>query len=640
MVVARDRAQSGPGGSRPATGRAVEGGPRSRRWLWRWALAALSLAMAAVLGCQGQPGAELLQVSAIVPAEVQFGDSVQIAGDGFALGTPVTVRLRGEVHRAGQAPKSVDLSLRARTESQRELGLELPRMGQALFCGDRDEASHATFRGDVQVAIAAKAPGAPPVTGVLHGAVLELYPAFETRAAEAALQARGEHALAFFGIEVGEARGGGLSVQGVVPGSRAASAGLLPGDRILRAFGLSVFSPSDLVPEPTRTLELGVVRGLVERRVWLDADGLTPVPPRESVWAAVPIATAALGFCLWASPLSSLVDWLVRNLIEHRRSRLRRPSEARVEQTSRWLRLLGWLGGSLGVLVWLGIASALVSPALRQGPVDRSLGLLTLFFAVSTAIGVWSLLDGGRERGGWSFRRGLSAAWQSFAIAAPGWMAWLAIGSETGVDFDDLVRGQGAWPWTWNAFSNPGLSLACVLLILTALPRMTRPRSGLPSARPPRLWLRARGDNVLGWSYLCAVCAVAAVAFLGGDAWPGEGTEVGASLPAALALLAKYTGLVLGVAWLRALCLDVSREQWSRLSLRIAWPLSVAGALLAHGFRALGRLPPLFAWLHDGFAPAALVLIVLIVLAAAAVYVCVELASDKPSAPARLSPWL
>lgn len=597
------------------------------------------------LACQPQAAPELLQVSAVVPAEAQFGDAVQVVGDGFALGNPATVTLRGAVYRAGLPPSSLDISFRARTDSQRELSLELPRAAQAAFCGERGQAAHATFRGDVQVAIAARAPGAPPVTGALHGAVLELYPAIKDHTAQVELSAEGRRALGFFGIDVGESPGAGLGVTHVAPGSRAASADLRLGDRIVRAGGLSVFSPSDLVPEPTRTLELAVMRGPVEQSVWLDADGLTPRPPRDVHLPALLVSAAALGFFAWASPATRVFGWLLHNLVEHLRGRSHqavRGAPLLRSRVSRFGRVLGWLGGALGICVWLGIASALLSPSLRSGPVDRSLGLLGIMFGSSTAIAVWSLLYGGHGAQHWSFSRGLRAAFQHSVIVAPGWVALFTIGCETGVDFDDLVRGQGAAPWTWNAFTNPGLTLSFGLLLLTALPRVVRPNLGLEHARPPRPVLRARGDNVLGWVYLCSVCAVAAVAFLGGDAWPqktlaGTPGAAVAGLPAALLLLAKYTGLLLAVAWLRALCLDVSLEQWGRLSWRVCLPLALFAFALAHGFRSLASLPPFWAWLQQGFGP---VCIALVCLSGGVLVACTKAAVRQPSSPARLSPWL
>ena len=124
--------------------------------------------------CREARSVELLSVDRVSPGEAQFGDSVQIVGDGFGLGSPASVTLRGDVHRAGRPPEPVQVVLRAQTESQRELTLTLPRDVERAFCGEPDEASHATFHGDIEVAIAARALGAPPATGQLRDVRLEL----------------------------------------------------------------------------------------------------------------------------------------------------------------------------------------------------------------------------------------------------------------------------------------------------------------------------------------------------------------------------------------------------------------------------------------------------------------------------------
>src|SRR6185295_6614709 len=89
--------------------------PRRSVPVWQFALPLLVL-----LSCQREPGAELLEVNRVSASEVQFGDGLQVSGDGFALGKPVQVRFRGQVYRAGLPPRAVDLALAARAESQHE----------------------------------------------------------------------------------------------------------------------------------------------------------------------------------------------------------------------------------------------------------------------------------------------------------------------------------------------------------------------------------------------------------------------------------------------------------------------------------------------------------------------------------------
>lgn len=616
------------------TGLTSLGAARARRGALRWLTGAVLLTLT---HCQRSSGTELLQVDSVLPSEVQFGDSVQILGDGFALGSPATVTLKGSVHRAGHAATPIDVSLRAQTDSQRELSLELPRDVEPAFCGDPEDASHATFRGHVQVAIASKAPGTPPVTGSLQGVVLELYPAVKTQVAEHRTAELGRQALEFFGLQVAEAPEGGLLVLDTAPGSRAVAADLRPGDRLVRAAGLSVLQPSDLVPEATRVLPVVVMRGPSELTLGLAADGFAPTPPRHLQWAALLLGVMALGLFAVASPLARVAGWLVQNATERSRAHARARSRGKASAPSRapGFSLIDLLGGSLGVLIWLAVGAALLAPVLRRAPIDVSLGLLALMFGSSALLGAFGLIHGGRVGARWSLLRGTRAALAQWVIAAPGWLAVLAICSETGADFDDIVRAQGVYPWHWNAFANPGLLVLFVLLLLTALPTVGRPGWRLSHARPTRAPARGRGDNALGRLYLCAMCAVAAVAFMGGGAWPAESVG-GAALVPAVVLLSKYTGLVLVVSLLRSLSLGITSEQWAPLSLRVCLPLSLAAAALAYGFRSLHAWAPFWQWVELGFGPLSfVVLLVLGALIAWRVFSPLRQPSMSP-----LSPWL
>lgn len=607
-----------------------------------WALARsvcwISCSAAGVLvSCQPKPAVELLQVSAVLPDELQFGDSFQVVGDGFALGSAASVRLSGSVHRAGHPEREVDLWFQAETESQRELGVVLPADSQVELAGEPEVASHATFRGDVQVAIAAKLRGEPPVTGTLHGAVLELYPASQTRAAEEKLKAEGERALEFFGVEAALAEDG-LTVVRVAPGGRAAAAELKPGDRFLRADSVSVRTPSDLVPSPGRRLAVVVQRGMQERSVALDADGFSPTPSRAFELGAVLLGGTALALFFFASPMLSIGSWLAERWIEQRRARLDvARSRSRVPAGSQ-RRAPAWLervGDGAGVLVWLAIGAALLSPALRRAPVDLALGLFALCFTASTLLAAAALVRGGRQRGGWSLLAGLAAVAQQCLVVAPAWVALLTILGDSSVDFAPTVAARRLAPWAWNAFSNPGLSLSFVLLLATALPRAAPPHSKLRRAAGLVTTARTRADDLFGWLYSCSTCAVAASAFLGGDAWPGlalPGAQHAAFL-GALGLLVKYTSLVLLLLLLRRVCSGITSDEWASVSLWICLPLSVLAVALTHAFRALRAVSPFWDWIGGGFGPA--LLLALVVVAA----VIVWRAAAARSTAASLVPW-
>lgn len=603
------------------------------KW-WSLALVA-ALGPAATFGCAREATAELLEVNHLSASEVQFGDTLQVSGDGFALGKPVLVHFRGEVHRAGVATRNVDIALSAHAESQQELQLPLPVAAERQFYGD-DEAggAHATFHGELQVAIAAGEPGAPPVTGTLHGATLELYPALEARAATERRTALGQRALNFWGVEVALTAESGLAVVSIAPGGRAAAAGLEPGDRIVRARGLSVREPSDLVPGAARTLQLGVYRGKLPRSLLLDADGFHAQPPPELRPALLLLGGVAVLFALWASPLVRL--WTVL------RAQWLLPLRARYGETLRVARARTALasaarGSTPSSLIWLGVGGALLAPALRREPLDLGLGLVALAFGSALLSIAASLLEGGRGRARWSLRRGVRAALQQFLMITPVWIGLLSLGLESGVDADEWVKSQGAWPWTWNALSNPGLSLSFVLMLLSALPEPAAPRGRLLHARTERG--HAPAGSLLGSIYACSVCALGALAFLGGGAGlnPTLSPAAGSQLLPSLVCFVKYAALYALLAAARRVCQRLTLVQWAPIGLWLALPGSVVAVVVAQLWRALDGRSAFWHWLLSGFGPL-LTAVSLVLLAAGGWSIAAAL--RRPAPYPGLSPWL
>src|SRR5438552_2409763 len=71
---------------------------------------------------------------------------------------------------------------------------------EEAFCGHGDRAAHATFVGDVEVAFASKAPGAPPLAGMLRGVILDVRPVSVGAAVLDARAIEGGRVLAFLGL--------------------------------------------------------------------------------------------------------------------------------------------------------------------------------------------------------------------------------------------------------------------------------------------------------------------------------------------------------------------------------------------------------------------------------------------------------
>lgn len=611
----------------------VNGAALARRMKLCWRV--LIVALLAV-ACQRTSRPELLAVSSLAPAELQLGGVLKILGEGFALGKPASVTLRGELYRPGAAPKPIVLRVPATAQSQTELALTLSRQLQPDLCGEPERATHATFRGDVEVAIAARRPGTPPVMGTLRGAVLELYPAQKSESAEATSLGSGRRMLEFLGLDV-TALTSGLTVARVEAGSRAERAGLAPGDRLVSAAGVSVLEPSDLLTEPARRLTLVAQRGAQQLVLELDTDGFAPVPPASVAWAGVLVGAVALAFVLLASPWAGGVRRLEQGLSEL----VARVRESRLDGALSRSRLRFSPRPELWLVFVLVVALPL-APLAGLSRIDPLHGLLALWLLARLALSSLALVHGGRRGQQWSLRQGTRVALCELGILLPALVALGAALSEPGLDFTRVLEQQGALPWQWRAFESLPLLLSLVILVLSALPvGLGRARLRAGSSRGA---LRASAgiDSLPGWLHLCAVAALASVIFLGGGRLPSGASELlgdgaFARVVAACVLLCKSAGVVALVCLIRVALAPPTGEQWARISLVSGLPLALALAGLEQLWQRAGSLGDALRWLDRGFAPAACAAALLVALALA----LRTLAGwGRRHTPSPVSPWL
>jgi len=195
-------------------------------------------------GPYAQPAAtSLIQVLDMTPTAVEPGDTIALLGDGFPAGKPARVTFRGTLHRPGEQPLvGVEISAFGTAAGADQVQLAVGDAIQALFCGAGDRAAHTTFEGDVEVAFAAAAPGAPPVAGVLNGVTLDVRPA--AGVADIDRDREGDRVLAFLGIHAAASMPtrSGLVVEGVEPRSRAEASGIVAGDVLLSFDGVRVIA--------------------------------------------------------------------------------------------------------------------------------------------------------------------------------------------------------------------------------------------------------------------------------------------------------------------------------------------------------------------------------------------------------------
>jgi hypothetical protein len=365
----------------------------------------------------------------------------------------------------------------------------------------------------------------------------------------------------------------------------------------------------------------------------LDADGFRGVPPPGVNGAALLIGVAALCFLLWATPLPRWIGHLAPAWLDQLRARWR---SALARRRSGWELAGDALGGPLGTLIFLGVGAALLAPVLRRTPIDLGLGLLALSFGSATLLLAASLIAGGSHGRRWSLRRGVRCAVQQLLVLAPAWIGLAAIALESGVDADEWRRRHGARPWNTNALSNPGASVLFLCLLLSALPERAQPR------RPGSERLRhARGTaapaaGLLESIYACSICALGALAFLGGGA--GAALGVGPErLAQCLIAWLEYAASYALLACLRGLAQRPTLEQWAPLGIWLVLPCSLVAPGLSQAWRALAARSELWQWLLSGFGPLAVGALALLLPAG---LLGLRSALRGPEAHPGLSPWL
>jgi NADH-quinone oxidoreductase subunit H len=565
------------------------------------------LVLVSLLGAcrSADPPPRLLEVLGYSPAEIELGDRLELVGNGFPEGRRATLTFRGDLHRPGREPlRSVEIVAPATATAHSRISLVLSEELQLRFCGRGAEAEHTTFRGEVVAAFAPRKSGAPPVTGLLGEVVLDVVapPATPERAAERA--AEGKRALEYMGLRLAE--GGGMLIAAVDKGSRAERGGLLVGDALLEVDGVLVREVADVVPSGAERfarvrVRRGKLREPVERLV--DVEGFRSIAPAELAIAGALISLLGAILLLGALPLSRVLTWVERSTIARigglggrRRSGWLAPLWLVAEVIARdpLPRRGGWLVLRIvPPLLFLAVSAASTAMAMGQHVISPDLDLPVLVAASLTAQVTTGLMLGGwRASGRWSLLAGLQRALGVFACQLPAIAGFACVVMSAGtLRVGEIVEAQSAAPWGFNAFKNPVLLVALVLVVVSTVPETSRAAS---DAHPGTRSLAFFAE----WGNALIVSSLAAALFLGGWRLPGlsisqQSAGLVPSVIGALVLQLKCWGLVLIVSWVRWLLARVRLEQLTGVLLRWLLPVSVAVVGLGAAWLAALRSPVL-----------------------------------------------
>jgi hypothetical protein len=574
-------------------------------------------------GCQVAGGSpHLIELQELTPRRLGAGETLELHGQGFPEGRRARLTFEGELSRAGHEPQAVEISAFAESSSPHTLALELDRRLEHEFCG-AESPQHTTFRGSVLAAFAPRTVGAPPVTGELAEVVIDLVP--QSAIGDVEQRAReGERFAEFAGVLV-QQESRGLVVQGVMPRSRAESAGVAAGDIVSELDGVHVFSFEDFVPAAEAERSRLVVRRTEQKEpvaLGFDSKGFRPRSPEQLVPAAALLLIGLLVALLLHSPLGRAFTWLEKRVVHEARSPGGRAFARELPRSA---------GAYLAVVL---TAAAFASIALGRPLVAAELDLPLVLLAVTTALLVACLLDGGKPKiGFWErLRLLLAVAVQQLPLLLA--LAFTAFGVGNARAFD-LVAAQGAAPWRYGAFASP-LALAAFLTFVAALvPRATRQAEHI-GERPRSSGAVLRSAE---WVHLMAACCSGALVFCGGYRLPGvslASPSIALQGVGVAVLCLKSIALLVAVLGLRALLGRVDARQASSLTLRWLLPASVVVLALSRAWAQWGAKSGLSAAQASlGYASFAAFCVVLGLLAQRIV---VELRRGRPESS--VSPWL
>jgi hypothetical protein len=493
-------------------------------------------------------------VTDLSPRSWEAGDLVALKGAGFPEGKAATVTLEGTLYRAGLP--NVDgyrITFDAHGESNHEVSFAVrDELDDALDEGD-EHAAHATFRGRAVVSFAPRVAGSPPISGELGDLSVELFSARgSSERANEIDDARRLTDLLGMTVEPGERA---LKVANVVPG-RAQRAGLIIGDVIVSANGVSVFNATDLLPaRQEREVELVIKRAETASpwSVRLSIDGFSPLLPTAFSWVFAVVATVAVWLVLLFSTIRSNGLLSVGSIANPR-------PKSGVDDAL-------WLGMAIGV------AGALLNMAPLGGVASRLQNTLPLA-AILLLRPLLGFLAHRSKTRGFPLRRATGDALKIQALELCTLLGlWPVLLHSGGLGAAELRAAQGAWPLQWLAFRSLPTALAAVLYLLSCV----YDASG--RAENPLLTLRSNGGQGLlrmDSALVFIKCAMFVTVFLGSGLHTFHGAGASGVL-AALLFSIKYAAVLIVVMSARSRLGYPSRSTISKsFYLAFAWSLTVS----------------------------------------------------------------
>jgi NADH-quinone oxidoreductase subunit H len=524
-------------------------------------------------GCERDLAPPLVELTSLEPREVDTLDRLELRGAGFPQGRRARVTFRGDVHRAGETEvRGASIEAEGVVASPERIEVLVTEALEERFCGRPEHAAHATFAGEVEVAFASSAAGAPPLAGTKRGILLDVRPS-STRPDVALSRTReSKRFLDYMGIRVGAPTPRGFPVEAVDRTSVAERHGIVVGDLLASLDGVRLLETTDLAPSSARAVRLGIGRD----------DGAPPdvrtIPLVGYAGERIP-SELAPAFVVAGLALSAVLLLVLPGPASLVATELRLAS--RVRRTT-WRALVAALFGRGPVALVSAVATVLVStfalgPHVLAADLDGAVLLVT-------SIGLLFVSRLSVARGRFAFLKTLSRFVLPAALLVGALVG--AVVSIGAYRLPEVVRVQGVLPWEQTFARSPACA-ALAFAYVASLLAITRVRSdggaALGEAAPRRARFALEHAAVLERLAVLFASALGVAVFFGG--WQ-VGAEDGAGLGlvvlgAALFALKSWAlaGALLGSASLGA---SWSWPEALSFSLRRVLPaLGVASALLA-----------------------------------------------------------
>jgi len=412
----------------------------------RASLVAAAMLFVAVPSCDADRDAELLELRAVEPSQLEPGDRMVVLGKSFPIGRAAEIELDGVLRRAGAAAERAHLTIEGRA-------VAIDRVQARWDAGALEQMSGGgTFHGTLRVSFAS-ADGDGTVSGALRHVELDFARPMLTplTAGESGDEEAGTIADALgLGLADEELAAGGIRIESVGSRSAAARAGLRAGDEIVTANGVRVGAQSDLLPGPNDAqLELRIRRrgevALMTARV-----GLLGLDTRRDAEQSAVATWIALALALVLVFLAPSARWLgaLEQIIDRAR---RRERESRAESRSSDI--------VVACALTIVVGAAAVLPASMRAQIDAP----TLYLvAAALALALGALRGGARG--------GVALGAAVIDAVTMGLVAAVAILWSGATAVEAIVRAQAPGPWGWLALQSPaGTTIAIVLVVTLAL---------------------------------------------------------------------------------------------------------------------------------------------------------------------------